>query len=150
MKVIFLNDVPDVAKAGEIKEVADGYGRNFLLPKGLALPATASTLKLAEARRKTESVRQSRFQSELAQVANMLEGNEISFKARVGAKGRLHGSITSADIASELQRLSGLDIDKRKVELKEPIHHLGSYEVTIRLAKDMTPKIKVIVEGDNG
>ena len=142
MKVIFVQDVPNVAKAGDIKEVANGYGRNFLIPKKLALlaesPASVTQLKM-----KVQS--QADTQTELIRLAQQLEGKEVILKARAGAKDRLHGSITSADIASELNSSGGLVIDKRKIELAEPIRQLGNYEVAIRLAKDIIPKIKVTV-----
>jgi len=141
MKVIFLDDVPNVARAGEIKEVADGYGRNFLIPKKLALLATPQAISQAETRDKTKA----KTNTELIELANQLEGKEISLKVKAGAKDRLYGSITSADIAAELSNTVGLAIDKRKIELDEPIRQLGSYEVAIRLAKDIVPKIRVTV-----
>lgn len=143
MRVIFLEDVPNVARAGEIKEVANGYGRNFLIPKKLALLANSPATNLIEIQRKLAT--QPQTEDELVKLANQLEGREVTLKARAGAKDRLYGSITSADIAAELQNSAGLAIDKRKIELAEPIHQLGSYEVVIRLAKDIVPKIKVIV-----
>ena len=130
MKVIFLQDVPNVGKAGEMKEVADGYGRNFLIPKKLALLTNSSAVSKIEAQLK---------------MANKLDGKEVTLKARAGAKDRLYGSITNADIAAELKSTTGLVIDKRKIELAKPINQIGSYEVAIRLAKDVIPKIKVTV-----
>ena len=145
MKVIFLQDVPRVAKAGEIKEVADGYGRNFLIPQRLASPANATTINTMETQLKRKARHQSQSEAELAKLAQQLDGVEINLSARVGAKERLYGSITSTDIASELNNATGLDIDKRRIELAEPIHKLGNYEVAIRLAQDIIPKIKVTV-----
>ena len=145
MKVIFLVDVPNVAQAGEIKEVANGYGRNFLIPKKLAVLANPSAASLVEAQRKIEAQHQADTEAEKIELAGQLEGKEVVLKAKVGAKDRLYGSITSADIAAELQNTAGLVIDKRDIELGEPIRQLGSHEVLIRLGKDITPKIKVIV-----
>ena len=145
MKVIFLQDVPNVARAGEIKEVADGYGRNFLIPKKLAILARLSALSTTETQLKTKTKNQEQIEAELVELANQLEGKEVILKARVGAKDRLYGSITSADIAAELESAAGLAIDKRKIELAEPIRQLGSYEVAIRLGKDIVPKIRVSV-----
>ena len=145
MKVVFLEDVPRVAKAGEIKEVADGYGRNFLIPQKLALLVSPSALNTLETQTKIRARSQTQLEDEVTELARQLEGKEITLKAKAGAQEHLHGSITSADIASELQNAAGLVIDKRKIELDEPIRQLGSYEVAIRLAKDMIPKIKVIV-----
>jgi len=141
MKVIFLQDVPNVAKAGEIKEVANGYGRNFLIPQKLALLAGSSATRLIKVQRRTKT----QAEDEIVKLAQQLEGKEVILKARSGAKERLYGSITGADIAAELQNSTGLVVDKRKIELTEPIRQLGSYEAAIRLAKDVIPKIKVIV-----
>ena len=141
MKVVFLQNVPNVAKAGEIKEVAAGYGRNFLIPKKLAALANPQATSQVETRDKTKA----KINTELVELASQLEGKEVSLKARAGAKDRIYGSITSANIASELESTAGLVIDKRKIELDEPIRQLGSYEVSIRLAKDILPKIRVIV-----
>lgn len=141
MKVVFLQDVPRVAKAGEVKEVADGYARNFLIPRKLALLARPQALSQAEITSRSKA----QDDTEIIALSQQIEGKEISLKAKAGAKDRLYGSITSADIAAELSASTGLAIDKRKVELEEPIHKLGSYEVSIRLAKDILPKIKVSV-----
>jgi len=145
MKVVFLQDVPNVARAGEIKEVANGYGRNYLIPKNLALLAKSSAISLTAAQRKIEAQSQVDNMAEIVKLADQLDGIEVTLKARAGAKGRLYGSITSADIAAELEATTGLVVDKRKMELAEAIRQLGSYEVAIRLAKDVVPKIKVTV-----
>ena len=145
MKVIFLQDVPNVARVGEIKEVASGYGRNFLIPKKLAMLASSPAVSLVEAQRKIDARNQQQTGAELAELANQLDGREVFLKAKAGAKDRLYGSITNADIAAELESATGLVIDKKKIELAKPINKLGSYEVTIRLAKDVMPKIKVTV-----
>jgi large subunit ribosomal protein L9 len=140
MKVIFLEDVPNVAKAGDVKEVSDGYGRNYLLPKKLALvskPGAVTQVKAQiEARAETEQMKK---------LAAQLQGKEITFPVKMGAKDRMHGSITAANIATELKGLIGQEVDKRKIELAEPLKQLGSYELTIKLAKDIEPKIKVNV-----
>ena len=145
MKVIFLQDVPKVARAGEIKEVASGYGRNFLIPQKLAVLASSPAISLIEAQRKINARNQPQTGAGLVELANRLDGREVFLKARVGAKDRLYGSITNADIAAELESTAGLVIDKKKIELAKPINQVGSYEVTIKLAKDVIPKIKVTV-----
>jgi large subunit ribosomal protein L9 len=139
MKVVFLQDVPNVAKAGEIKEVAAGYGRNFLIPRKLAALASPQAMS------QLATIDKARTDKELTEIARQLEGKEVSLKAHVGARGRLYGSITSADIAAELERATGIAVDKRKIELAEPIRQLGNYELTIHLGKDITPKITVAV-----
>jgi large subunit ribosomal protein L9 len=149
MKVIFLEDVPNVGRAGEIKEVADGYGRNFLIPRKLALLASPESVKSVGVKLRVQARGQVQTEAELVEVANQLDGKEISLEARSGSKDRLYGSITTADIAAELEKAFGLVVDKRKIELDEPIHELGSYEIEIRLAKDIVPKIKVTVTGES-
>jgi large subunit ribosomal protein L9 len=140
MKVIFLEDVKNVAKAGDVKEVADGYGRNYLLPKKLALVSKPGAVALVkgqiEAKAETEKWKK---------LAAEIEGKEITFQVKMGAKERMHGSITSANIATELQNVSGQTIDKRKVDLADSIKTLGTYDVAIKLAKGVEPKIKVNV-----
>jgi large subunit ribosomal protein L9 len=145
MKVIFLKNVPK-GKRGEIKEVADGYARNFLLPKGMALPATPSAIKAAKVMSDEKAESQARQHEEISRIVQELEGKELHFKAKAGVKGRLHGAITTASIADELSRLTGVDIDKKKVELEEPLHHLGSYDVMINLGTGTEAKIKVVIE----
>ena len=145
MKVVFLEDVPDVANSGDVKEVADGYARNFLIPRRLASLVTSQVTSQLEAQLSSRAEKQAQIAEEFTKTANLLDGREITLKAKVGAKGRLYGSITSADIADKLSKTSDLVIDKRKIELPEPIRELGSFEVTIRLAKDILPKIQVTV-----
>jgi large subunit ribosomal protein L9 len=142
MKVVFLEDVPNVAKAGDIKEVADGYGRNYLLPKKLAVlskPGAVAAIKAQiDARAETEQMKK---------LAAEIDGKEITFKVKMGTKERMHGSITAANVSTELQSVIGQVVDKRKIELVEPIKQLGSYDISIKLAKGIEPKIKVnIVE----
>ena len=147
MKVIFLEDAPK-GRRGEIKEVADGYARNFLFPKGMALPATSSAIKAAKDLSDEKAESQARQREELNRMVQELEGKELHFKAKAGARGRLHGAITTANIADELSGLAGLEIDKKKVELEEPLHHLGIYDVAINLGTGPEAKftVKVVIE----
>jgi large subunit ribosomal protein L9 len=146
MKIVFLKDVSSKGKAGEIREVADGYARNFLFPRGLALPATQEAIKSAKAKAEENARRQSHLQEELSELAKLIDGKEVYFKARAGEKGQLHGSITSADIVKELSKLANVEIDKKKIELDEPLRHLGSHEVKISFSKEVEAKIQVIIE----
>lgn len=141
MKVIFLEDVPRVGNAGESKEVADGYARNYLIPKKLAVMSRPGLEKVIAARLavKTPSA------DEIQGIVEKLEGKEITLKGRVGSKERLHGAMTSEDIAAQLEKDTGLAIDKRKIHLEEPIHRLGTYEATVKLAKDVAPKVRILV-----
>jgi len=150
MKVVFLQDVSPIGKMGEIKEVADGYARNFLLPKKLATLATPSALKAAELQAELQlqkkREKQQHFAAKISEIAQKLEGLLITFKAKVVGENRLYGSIRDSDIAAELSQSTGFDIDREKVELKEPIRQLGSYEVPVRLSEELAPRIKVVVE----
>lgn len=147
MKVVFMEDVPGVAKAGDTKEVSGGYARNFLMPRKLVLPLSGGAASAIESKLNTQARRQAKNETELIRIARELDGREITLKAKVGAKDRLYGSITSADIASELKAATGHTVDKRKIELNKPIHHLGSQEVTIKLGKEIAARVKVTVAG---
>ncbi|MDR9458741.1 MAG: 50S ribosomal protein L9 [Dehalococcoidia bacterium] len=148
MKVVLLQNVAGLGTVGEVKEVAEGYGRNFLLPKGLAERATPDLMKRAEEMRRAEERRQLLADAEMAVYAETFEGLEVTIKAKAGAQDRLYGAITNADIAEEVQRITGQDMDKRKIELDEPIHKLGEYDVVVRISKELTPRLKVIVVGE--
>ena len=148
MKVIFLEDVSNVARAGDAREVADGYGRNYLIPRKLAVLANSQASGIVEAQLKKVAARRARAEAEMAEEAGKLNGMEVTLKAKVGGKERLYGSITSADIADELSNSAGLTVDKRKIELEEPIRQLGSYEVTVRFTHDIAAIIKLAVVAD--
>ena len=145
MKVIFLEDVPNVGKAGQIKDVADGYGKNFLILRKLAVPARPQDIKAVETQIKARARIAAKTETEMKALAGELEGKEIVIKAKVGQQERLYGSITSADIAAGLESSLHAVVDKRKIELAEPIRQTGSYEVPIKLGKDIATKIKVTV-----
>jgi len=145
MKVVFIEDVPDVAEAGEIKEVADGYGRNYLIPKRLAVLADARATQIVETQKKRKARIEAETEAEMRELAKQLEGLDIVIQAKAGSKERLYGSITNADIADELNKSAGLVVDKRKIELETPIHEIGNYEIAIRLTRDIVPKLKLSV-----
>jgi len=149
MKVLLIEDVDNLGSAGEVKKVAEGYARNFLIPKGLAVPVTAGALKQAELRRQTEARRQGREKVKAESLSRTLSQLTLTFQAKAGEKDKLYGSITNADIAEALEREIGQAIDKRKVELEEPIRELGSYYVPIKLLPDLAPQITVIVERED-
>jgi len=151
MKVVFLEDVPDVASPGEIKDVADGYARNFLIPRKLAALVTNQVTSQLEAQQASRAKKKAQMAAETSKMAEQLDGSQVIIKVKGGVKGRLYGSVTSADIAQALSEASGLDIDKRKVELAEPIRELGTFEVAVKLGKNAMPKIKVnVVEQESG
>jgi large subunit ribosomal protein L9 len=146
MNVVFLQNVPNVAKAGDVKNVPDGYARNYLIPNKLATPATANVKSQMEAQARAQEKKQANMEAEYRETAEQLGKMNLVIKAKTGAKNRLFGSITSADIAKELEATSGLVIDKRKIELSEPIRELGLVEVTVKLYKDINAKLKVTVK----
>ena len=149
MKVLLTETVDNLGSAGEVKKVADGYARNFLIPKGLAVPATAGALKQAELRRQAESRRQKQETVKAESLARTLSQVTLTFQVKAGEKDKLYGSITGADIAEAFERETGQAIDKRKVELEEPIRELGSYDVPIKLLPDLAPRVTVIVERED-
>jgi len=142
--------VPNVAKTGEIKDVNDGYARNFLIPRKLAAMATSDVQQHFEAEKRASARRQAQAEAEMQALSGLIEGKTVELKGKVGAKEQLYGSITNADIAAGLSAILGMEIDKRKVELAEPVRRTGEYEATVRLSGELTPKIKVRVSGEEG
>lgn len=145
MKVVFVQDVPNVAKGGEIKNVAPGHARNFLFPKGYAVPATPNELKRVEARLKAEVKKRAEESGEARAVAERLKEVSLVFAKRTTAKGHVYGSVSSIAIHQELKKL-GFAIEKPMIQLENPIRQLGTQEVTIDLGKDVTAQIKVTIE----
>jgi large subunit ribosomal protein L9 len=148
VKVIFIEDVPDVAMAGEAREVADGYGRNYLLPKKLAVLANSASSNVLEAQMKKVVVKRAQAAAEMAEIASKIDGAEITIKAKVGESERLYGSVTAADISEELKNSTGQVVDRKKIVLEEPIRQLGSHDVSIAFTHDIVASIKVIVEAE--
>ncbi len=146
MKILLTQDVENLGKAGEIKKVPDGYARNFLIPKGLAVLATEGATKQTHVQREVQDKVQRRVEEEAASLAEILWQLTLTFKAKAGEKDRLYGSITSADIVEALERETGLVFDKRKVQLKGSIHELGEHRVPIKLMAGVTPEITVVIE----
>ena len=150
MKVIFLKDVPDVARAGEIKDVANGYARNYLIPQKLATIAVAETINLVEARIASQARSEAKTETELLELASQIEGKEVVIEARSGGKDKLYGSVTTMDIASRLES-QGIVIDRRKIVLDKPIKKLGEFDVPVKIYPQVTGLLKVAVvsEKDN-
>lgn len=146
MKVLLLRDHDKLGKAGDIKNVADGYARNFLLPRGLAVLATAGALKQAETIRRAEERRRAKLFAEAQAVANQLTGTTLIFRALASETGKLYGSITAGDIVEAVQREKGIELDKRRIELREPLRSLGTHTVSVRLAAELVPSLTVIIE----
>jgi large subunit ribosomal protein L9 len=146
MKVVLTQDVRGVGKKSEIKEVSDGYARNNLLPRRLAVPATEAQVHKIVAERGVEALRASKAETAARELANTVAGVTLHFKVRVGEQNRIFGSITSQDIAEAVSKQVNVTIDKRKVDLDEPIRHVGTFTVPIRMAKDLVPTVNVVVE----
>lgn len=146
MKVIFLQDVPGTGRAGQVKEVADGYARNYLFPRGLARPATAGVLRQAQEEKEAERRRQERAMAQAQALAEQLHHLTLRFQAKVGEQDLLFGTITSADIAEAIREKIGVEIDRRKIEIGEPIRRPGIYSIPIRLLGDLEPRVNVVVE----
>lgn len=144
MKVLLLKDVYNLGRAGDVKKVADGYGRNFLLPQKLAVLATPGAMKQAEHIRKVASEQREALNLELSAIAERLEGVELAFPVKAGETGRLYGSVTTSMIAEALTTQTGVEIDRRQVE-SQPIKLLGVHGAIIRLTIDLLPEIRVVV-----
>lgn len=148
MKVVFVEEVPGSALVGEVKEVKNGYARNFLLPRGLAVPATKGNLERGERLAKADLIRQDNLDSAAQVIADKIEGADISLTARVGEQGRLYGSITAGAIADELSKIAGEDVDHRQVLLGQAIRTIGTQEVRVRLTRNVFANVTVEVASE--
>jgi large subunit ribosomal protein L9 len=146
MQVLLLQDVDQLGHVGEVKKVADGYARNYLIPRRLAVQATEGAIRQAEQNRQAASRRQIKVITEAQAFAQILDGVTLTFQARAGEADRLYGSITNAHIAEALTAKVGREVDKRKVDLEEPLKELGTHAVTVRLAPEAEAKIIVVIE----
>jgi len=145
MKLILREDVKSLGKKGETVTVAEGYARNFLLPKDLAVPVTEGKLREATLIQDGRLKKEVRLQKDAESLAARLNGLAVTVTARTGESGRLYGAVTNKDIALELERVLGKPFDKRKLELPEPIKTLGVFPVTVRLHPGLTVSITVTV-----
>lgn len=151
MKVVFLENVEGTAQVGDVKEVKNGFARNYLLPRGLAAPAIEPYLTRAGARAKREDKRQGELDGNATALAGRLEGSRISIPARVGEQGKLYGSVTSVHIADEVAKLIGEeDFDHRKVLLPEAIKEVGVQNVRLRLTRNVETSVEVEVFAEGG
>jgi large subunit ribosomal protein L9 len=141
-----LKDIKRLGKAGELAVVSDGYARNYLIPRGLAVLATEGAVRSTEVQKAIEAEREERVRSDSTALAERLSEVTLTFKVKAGEKGRLYGSVTSADIAAEIERVTGHAVDKRKVELEEPIRLLGTHKVPLRLMPGVPCEVTVEVE----
>ena len=150
MKVILTRDVPNVGDAGDVKNVAAGYARNYLIPRGLAVKATPGTLKEFERRRTAEASREERLAARAQELAGRLSNVTLAFEAKAGETGRLYGSVTTGDMAEALEREIGEKFDRRKNILSDPIRQVGRHTISVRLAPDVVAEVKVVVKPEGG
>ena len=147
MKVVFMEEVEGTARVGEVKNVADGFARNYLLPRRLAAPATDHYITIAAARAKKELSRQTKLDEEAQEhLVPKMEGQSVTIEVRVGEQGKLFGSVTTRDIAEALQEATSVELEHRQVDLRQPIRQVGSQEVTIKLTKNVHVPVTVNVE----
>ena len=145
MKVILRTDLDQVGKKGDVVDVADGYARNFLVPKGLAFKATAGAQAQADAMRRSRDIRDAADRSAAEDVARQLVPQVIALSARAGGEGRLFGSITAADVVEAVQAQTGIELDRRKVQLTDPIREVGTHLVNVKLHTDVVFPVTVEV-----
>jgi large subunit ribosomal protein L9 len=150
MKVLLIKDVYKLGHAGDVKKVADGFGRNFLIPQGLAVLATAGAMTTVDKIKAKAAITRAALNHEMSGLAEQLEGVELSFVTKAGETGKLYGSITSQMVADALNQKVGTSIERHQIEA-EPIRNLGEHFATVRLTIDLNPKIKVVVtrEGES-
>ena len=143
MKVILNQEVKKLGKKGDIIEVSEGYARNFLLPKKYAIEASAVNLNAVNLQKKSEERKQQQAVDEAKLMAAQLSKIEVTLKVKIGENGKLFGSVTGKDIAEMLQKENNIEIDRRKIEIKEVIKGVGDYEAVIKVHPEITSKIKV-------
>ncbi|MEA3326662.1 MAG: 50S ribosomal protein L9 [Chloroflexota bacterium] len=144
MKVLLIKDVYKLGRAGEIKKVAAGYGRNYLIPRGFAIPATPGSMQQAERISVKATELRAALNEELSDVATVLNGKALVFPVKAGETGRLYGSVSSEDIIKTIHENYEIELEKRQVEM-EPIRQLGTYSIPVHLTMDLVPEISVII-----
>lgn len=148
MKVILLKDVDKLGRTGDVKEVSAGYARNYLLRQGMAAPATEGQMKQLQALQNRRAKEDARRAEEAQQLAGRLGTLEVTVTARAGEQGRLFGSVTNQDVAAALKEQHGVEVDRRDIEVAEPIRTLGTHTVTVRVAGQAQAQLRVNVMGE--
>ena len=146
MKVVLLKDVKNIGKRDEILNVSDGYARNFLFPQKLAAEATPGTLKEIERKRAAQDAREAERRAEAEAKAALLKNKVVNLEVKCGEKGRLYGSVTTAEVAEALERQHGIQVDKRKLDIGDPIREIGMRDITVWLYSGVTTPMKLSVE----
>ncbi len=145
MKIVLRDDVENVGRKGDLIEVTDGFARNYLVPRGLAMKATKGVVRQADAMRKSRDAREARDREAAQALADQLTGRRIALRARAGEGGRLFGSITAADVVDAVREQTGVELDRRKTQLAEPIKELGAIDVPVKLHPDVDVILSVDV-----
>ncbi len=145
MEVILKEDVPKLGTRGEVVKVAEGYGRNFLLPKKLAIEASAANKAVIEQMKAAAVRRSAKEKAQAEELSKQFDGLSVGFQRRAGEHDQLFGSVTSSDIADALER-KGFNIDRRKIQLHEPLKTLGEFTIPVKLHRDVTTHLKVVIE----
>ena len=150
MKILLIKDVYKLGRAGDVKRVADGYGRNFLIPQGFAVLATPGALKQVEKIRHQAAEKRAVLNTEMSAVAEKLAALSLSFSAKAGETGKLYGSITTQDLTDAIKSKSGIEVKRQQVDM-QPLRTLGEHKAHIRLTMDLIPEIKIVVyrEGES-
>ena len=144
MKVMLIKDVYKLGRAGDVKKVADGYGRNFLVPQGLAVLATPGALKQIERIKAQAEIRRAEQNKELQGLADEIEGVVLTFAAKAGETGKLYGSVTTQNVADALQEKTRYEVQRHQIDM-QPLRNLGEFTANVRLTMDLVPEIKIIV-----
>lgn len=145
VKVILNQDVSGLGQKGEVKTVTDGYARNYLVPKGLAVEATPGRLKDLQLKEKRRANKLAKEKEEAEKTAEKLKDKSFTFKVKAGEEGKLFGSVTSADIADALSA-EGVQVEKKRIELDDPLKSLGTFNIVVKLHPEVSVSIKVIVD----
>jgi len=144
MKVLLTKDVYKLGRAGDIKKVADGYARNFLMPKGLAVLATPGSLKTADRIRAQAEIRRTALNSELKDLADTVNGVTLTFAVKAGETGKLYGSVTTLDVATAIQEQTRYEVKRHQIDM-QPIREVGEYRAYVRLTMDLIPEVRILV-----
>ncbi len=148
MKIVLLDKIDDLGEAGEVVEVADGYARNYLIPKGLAELATTESLARWEEQKAKREREAQKAREEAQELASAIDGLEVEIAAKAGESGKLFGSVTSAQVAEAVQEKSGVDLDRKYIELEDPLRELGEFAVEVSLYEDVSATVTVHVIGE--
>ncbi|MDD2202114.1 MAG: 50S ribosomal protein L9 [Firmicutes bacterium] len=150
MKVVLLKDVPGLGKVDTAVDVADGYARNYLIPRGLAIPASSNELKRVSELREAEKRKEMREEEKAREDARKLKEHGVTIRAKAGETGRLYGSITSQDVANAINKELGVKIDRRKIELSDPIREIGTFTAAVKLFAGVSAEVMINVISTEG